>query len=314
MPKYRIVFAGTPAFALPSLQACIDSEHEVCAVYTQKDRPKGRGQVLTPSPIKVLAQQAQIPVHTPDSCKDPDVIRVLSAYKPDILIVVAYGMLLPQSVLDIPRLTCLNVHASLLPRWRGAAPINHAIMAGDTETGVSIMQVVKALDAGPVYMTRRYEMIASDTAVTVYDTLAALGAEALIETLTDFSVLTPKAQDPALVTYAHKLQKSDGLIDFTVSAIMIERRLRGLQPWPGCFFWLRDEPIKVHDAVAIEQSDKSPPGTIVSWDAHGLCVATSTLPILFTILQFPGKQRLSASALWKRLPEAFEVGTSLLNQ
>ena len=305
MAKYRIVFAGTPAFALPSLQACLDSEHEVCAVYTQKDRPKGRGQVVTPSPVKVLAQQANIPVHTPDSCRDPAVLTELAAYKPDILIVVAYGMLLPQSILDIPRLTCLNVHASLLPRWRGAAPINHAIMAGDAETGVSIMQVVKALDAGPVYKTARYLMAADDTAATVYDALASLGGQALVETLSDLPLITPQPQYEALVTYAHKLQKADGQIDFALSAVDIERRFRGLQPWPGCFFWFRDQAIKVHEMVIDPSDKKGPPGTILSWDERGLCVATGSQPIYLQALQFPGKQRLAASILWQQQPKLF---------
>ena len=306
---YKIVFAGTPDFAVPSLQACLESSHEVCAVYTQKDRPKGRGQILTPSPIKELAESADIPVHTPLNFKDPDVIATLNAYKPDLIIVVAYGMILPQSVLDIPVLTCLNVHASLLPRWRGAAPINHALMAGDSDTGVSIMQLVAKLDAGAVYHKATCAIKKTDTAADLYNALAVLGAEALRYTL---DVLLPQQyipieQDQAKVTYAHKLSKVDGRVNFSLSATQIMLNFRGLQPWPGCYFTHGKLQIKVHAMLETGIESGLLPGTIISWGESGLELATATYNIIISKLQLPGKKAVYAKDLYCGQPSLFSV-------
>ena len=206
---YNIIFAGTPAFALPSLQACLDSHHNVCAVFTQPDKKAGRGQQRTPSPVKALAESHGVPVHTPPNFKAAEAVELMAQYQPDILVVVAYGMILPQSVLDIPRVECLNVHASLLPRWRGAAPINHAILAGDKETGVSIMRVVKALDAGPVYKMVACPIDAAVTTASLYTQLADMGADALLDVLNHAlpEQHTPIEQSESGITYAGKIQR-----------------------------------------------------------------------------------------------------------
>ena len=311
-PRYKIVFAGTPNFAIPSLLACIKSNHDVCAVYTQRDKPRGRGQELSPSPVKKVATEHNIPVHTPLSFKNTEAISELKSYEPDLIIVVAYGMILPQEVLDIPKITCLNVHSSLLPRWRGAAPINRAIMAGDSETGVSIMRIVKELDAGAVFKQVKYSLNSDDDALTVHNCLARIGADALLDTVDELhNGHSPKEQDQSLVTYAAKIKKSEGELDFSLTKKQLILNFKGLQPWPGSFFRYNDQLIKVHDMFIKPCNIPSPPGTIMSWDKAGLVIKTIDGSVVITLLQFPGKKPCIAHDIINSKPDYFKIGTKI---
>ncbi|MEE3003216.1 MAG: methionyl-tRNA formyltransferase [Pseudomonadota bacterium] len=311
---YKIVFAGTPEFAVPSLEYLLKSKHDVCAVYTQQDRPKGRGQHLCPSPVKALAQAHGKTVHTPLDFKNDAAISELAAYEADLLIVVAYGMILPESVLKIPKIDSLNVHASLLPKWRGAAPINRAIMAGDKVTGVSIMRLVQKLDAGPVYHTASYDIAENETAAEVYDRLAVVGAKSLLYTINNLITKSslPQPQADELATYAPKLSKQDGKINFNLSAKDIILKLRGLQPWPGCFFSHKNTNIKVHEAKIGRNSNSSfNNGEVISWDEAGLEIQVSSGSILLTILQLPGKKAARASEIYQGRQNLFKVKENL---
>ncbi len=231
----KIIFAGTPEFAVPCLQMLLDSEHEVCAVYTQPDRPAGRGRKLQPSPVKELALSAGIPVFQPLTMKTSEDLQQISAFNADLMVVVAYGMILTQAVLDVPRLGCINVHASLLPRWRGAAPIQRALMAGDEKTGVTIMQIVRKLDAGDMLHKEECVIGETDTASDLHDKLAALGAIGLAKVLAQIEAGTvhPEPQDEALVTYAEKLEKSEAVIDWTQPAATYSPESKGIKCLAG---------------------------------------------------------------------------------
>ena len=235
----RLVFAGTPEFSVPCLEACRASGAEVVAVYTQPDRPAGRGRKLTPSPVKEAALAASIPVEQPESLKGAEVQQVLAAYQADLMVVVAYGLILPRKVLALPRLGCWNVHASLLPRWRGAAPIQRAILAGDSESGVDLMQMEAGLDTGPVLLERRTPIERHDTGGSLHDRLSALGADVLAEGLRRVmagETLVARAQPEEGVTYAHKIAKSEAAIAWSLPADVIERRVRAFDPFPGASF------------------------------------------------------------------------------
>jgi len=230
----KILFAGTPEFAVAPLKALFP-EHEIVGVYTQPDRKAGRGKKLTPPPVKVAAQEFDIPVFQPTSLKDQQ--EVIESLKPDVMVVVAYGMLLPQNILDIPRLGCLNIHASILPRWRGAAPIQRAIQAGDSETGVSIMRMELGLDTGPVYQVLKTPILNTDTSTSMHDKLADLGAQGILETINRLSVnpnLNAEKQDDSQSNYAKKIPKTEAVIDWTMSATDIDQRIRAFTPWPIC--------------------------------------------------------------------------------
>lgn len=311
--SYNIVFAGTPTFALPSLQACLDSHHNVCAVFTQPDKKSGRGQQRTPSPVKTLALSYDVPVHTPPHFKEHDSVAMMAQYQPDILVVVAYGMILPKSVLAIPQVECLNVHASLLPRWRGAAPINHAILAGDAETGVSIMRVVPALDAGPVYTMATCTIDDVATTESLYTQLAHLGADALLDVLNHAlpAKRIPVEQSEEGITYAGKIQKTDGLIHWSTPADILMRLMRAMQPWPGMFFMHSGELIKVHACHLCPSHARVPAGIIVSWDKQGLVISTATEHLCITRLQLPGKRAMSVSEVWSGNQTRFVVGENL---
>ncbi|MGB2324877.1 MAG: methionyl-tRNA formyltransferase, partial [Pseudomonadales bacterium] len=231
----RIIFAGTPEFAAQHLQALVDSEHQILAVYSQPDRPAGRGRKLTASPVKQLAVAHNIDVQQPLSLKDAEAQAHLAAYKADIMIVVAYGLLLPEAVLNTPRLGCINVHASLLPRWRGAAPIQRALLAGDKDTGVTIMQMEAGLDTGPMLLKQHIAITATDTSASLHDKLATCGSSSLVEALQQITTLTSETQDDSQANYANKLTKDEGLIDWQTPATAISRQVRGLNPWPVAY-------------------------------------------------------------------------------
>lgn len=293
----RLVFAGTPDFAVPGLRACIDAGTEVVAVYTQPDRPAGRGRKLTASPVKQAAAAAGIPVEQPASLKPADAQQRLREYAPDLVVVIAYGLLLPRAVLAIPRLGCWNVHASLLPRWRGAAPIQRAILAGDIETGVCLMQMEAGLDTGPVLLRAATPITADDTGGTLHDRLAALGAKVLGEGLQrairgDTLPATPQAATGA--AYAHKLDKAEARLDFAQSAADLDRKVRAFNPWPVAEAELAGERVRIWAAKPLPGDDAAP-GSIVAASKHGIDVACGSGVLRILQLQRAGGRPISAA-------------------
>lgn len=293
----RIVFAGTPEFAAESLKALLQQgEHEVIAVYTQPDRPAGRGRELKASPVKELALARKLTVLQPPNFRDPFAVAELAELKPDLMIVAAYGLILPRSVLDIPRLGCLNVHASLLPRWRGAAPIQRAILAGDRETGITIMQMEEGLDTGPMRYRMSCPISASDTAGSLHDRLALLGGEALVAALEllQEGELPSEPQDDAATTYATKLSKEEARLDWSRPAAELDRAVRAYNPVPVAFTTLAGQTLRVWEASATGATTTAPPGMIVAADRDGLSVAAGGGSVLcIETLQLPGGKPLS---------------------
>jgi methionyl-tRNA formyltransferase len=291
----RIVFAGTPEFAVPALRMLLASPHEVCAVYTQPDKPAGRGRKLTPSPVKALALESGIPVVQPASLKNEDDFKQLSELNPDLMVVVAYGMILPQSVLELPKYGCINVHGSLLPRWRGAAPIQRALMAGDKETGVTIMQIVRQLDAGDMLHKEVYRIEPHDTASDLHNKLALLGAVGLSKVIDQLvkSALHPEKQDEALVTYAEKLDKSEALIDWSQSAEVLALKVRGMNAWPVAQTTFNDDVLRIWRAEPVSIESNEAPGTVIINDKQ-LDVQTGKGVLRLLEVQLPGGKRVSA--------------------
>ena len=309
----RIIFAGTPDFAARHLDALLSSQHQIVGVFTQPDRPAGRGNKLTPSPVKVLAEQHNLPVFQPVSLRPEDSQKLVSDLKDDVMVVVAYGLILPKAVLDMPRLGCINVHGSLLPRWRGAAPIQRALWAGDAETGVTIMQMDVGLDTGDMLHKVSCPITAQDTSATLYDKLAEMGPQGLLATLAELAngTATPEKQDEALVTYAEKLSKEEARLNWTLSAAQLERCVRAFNPWPVSFFMIDGQPVKVWQSQAIVAEQNQAPGTIISADKHGIAVATAEGALLMTQLQPSGKKSMSAQDLLNSRREWFIPGNCL---
>lgn len=309
----RIVFAGTPEFAAEHLKALLDTPHQIIAVYSQPDRPAGRGQKLTPSPVKQLALEHGIAVHQPPTLRDPLAQAELAALEPDLMVVVAYGLILPQAVLDTPRLGCINSHASLLPRWRGAAPIQRAVEAGDSESGVTVMQMEAGLDTGPMLLKVSTPISASDTGGSLHDRLAGLGPQAVIQAIDGLAAgnLVGEIQDERLATYAHKLNKDEARIDWTRPAVELERLVRAFNPWPTCHSTLNGETLKVHAAQLSEEQDTAAAGTIIAADKAGLTIACGSGALRLTRLQVPGGKALSFSDLYNSRREQFAVGQVL---
>jgi methionyl-tRNA formyltransferase len=301
----RIIFAGTPEFAATALTALLGSRHEVCAVYTQPDRPAGRGRKLKASPVKELALEHHIPVHQPASLKDPAEQETLRSYGADLMVVVAYGLLLPPAVLEAPRLGCINIHASLLPRWRGAAPIQRAIEAGDKETGVTIMQMDPGLDTGDMLHTVTTPIEADDTAQSLHDRLARLGAEALLTTLEQIEAgtVTPVKQDDTQANYARKLDKAEAVIDWGRPSAEIDRLVRAFHPWPVAQTSYQGQALRIWRATPMEGAAKQPPGTIVHADKHGIDVVTGDGLLRLTQLQLAGSKAMDAAAFLNGHPE-----------
>ena len=295
----RIVFAGTPDFAATALKALLAAGHTVVGVYSQPDRPAGRGRKLMPSPVKQVALDAGLPVFQPDSLKPDDAQQELAALNPDVMIVAAYGLILPKAVLDIPTHGCLNIHASLLPRWRGAAPIQRAIAAGDRETGITIMQMDVGLDTGDMLLKTSTPIRPDDTGGRLHDRLAEMGGSAIVEALTSLSKgeLTGEAQNDDEANYAHKLSKEEGHIDWTRSAPEIERLIRAFNPWPGTFTDLGDQRIRIHQAEALAQSSDKSPGTVLRREREGIDIACGTGSLRVTSVQLPGTRALSVNDL-----------------
>tara|TARA_R110000744_G_scaffold305604_3_gene413934 strand:- start:6201 stop:7148 length:948 start_codon:yes stop_codon:yes gene_type:complete len=309
----KIVFAGTPEFAANHLSALIESEHQVIAAYTQPDRPAGRGKRLHASAVKQLAQQHDIPVYQPASLKSEEAQQQLAALNADVMVVVAYGLILPQIILDTPKYGCLNVHGSLLPKWRGAAPIQRAIWAGDAETGVTIMQMDKGLDTGAMLSELPIAITPTDTSATLYTKLAQLGPKGLLETLASLRDITPQAQDNTLATYAEKLSKQEAKIDWTMTAAQLERNVRAFDPWPVAYFEANGAAIKVRSAE-VQQTpirDNAQPGQIVQADKHAIGVQTGDGVFLIKTLQLPGKKPLATQDILNGHSDWFSVGTIL---
>ena len=308
----RVIFAGTPDFAAKHLHALLASQHEVIAVYTQPDRPAGRGKKLTPSAVKTLALEHDIAVHQPSSLKDEEAQQVLAAHSADVMVVVAYGLLLPKAVLEMPRLGCINVHGSILPRWRGAAPIQRSIWAGDAETGVTIMQMDEGLDTGDMLHIDSLPIQSSDTSATLYDKLAKRGPVSLIHVLDNIDTISPEKQDDAVATYAKKLSKEEALIDWHSDAEQIERNIRAFNPWPVAWMKVNDQNIKVWSAEVVKDVPaQHSPGTIIQADKNGIVIATGTTALRILSLQIPGKKAMSAADVVNARKAWFEPGINL---
>ena len=304
----RIIFAGTPDFAAVHLQALVDSDHEVVAVYSQPDRPAGRGKKLQPSPVKQVAQDHDIPVYQPLNFKDPADVEQLRALNADVMVVVAYGLILPSSVLEAPKHGCLNVHASLLPRWRGAAPIQRCIEAGDMVTGITIMQMDIGLDTGDMLSKVTTGISLDDTGGSLHDRLASMGPAALLGTLADVESgsLTPEAQNDAAACYAHKLTKEEALIDWTQDADVLARRIRAFNPFPMAYTLLGDERIRVHLAEPVVKATQLAPGTIAHVDTDGIEVACGEGVLRLTRIQLAGKKPMAVADIINGQPKLFQ--------
>ncbi|MFA5825207.1 MAG: methionyl-tRNA formyltransferase [Gallionellaceae bacterium] len=292
----KIIFAGTPHFAEKALEALLQKQVEVVAVLTQPDRPSGRGMQLKPSPVKQLAEQNGLPVLQPVSLKNAEIQQQLSAYQADLMIVAAYGLILPQVVLQIPRLGCLNIHASLLPRWRGAAPIQRAILAGDTETGITIMQMDVGLDTGDMLLKKSCPIGQKDTADTLHDKLAELGADAISEALDllEQGKLNAVPQDNQLATYAAKLTKDEAQLDWTRAAAELERMVRGYNPFPGASSFINDTQIRIWQA-SLSEGMSGEPGEILAVDKNTLVVACGNGALSLEVMQRPNAKALPAA-------------------
>ncbi|MEQ9925992.1 methionyl-tRNA formyltransferase [Pectobacterium brasiliense] len=309
----RIIFAGTPDFAARHLDALLSSGHEVVGVFTQPDRPAGRGNKLTPSPVKVLAEQHSIPVFQPKSLRPEENQAMVQALNADVMVVVAYGLILPQPVLSMPRLGCINVHGSLLPLWRGAAPIQRALWAGDSETGVTIMQMDVGLDTGAMLHKISCPILQQDTSATLYDKLAELGPRGLLETLEQLAdgSAVAETQNDALATYAEKLSKEEARLNWQLSAEQLERCIRAFNPWPVSYFIVDEQPVKVWKAEVIAKEHGSQPGTIIQADKQGIQVATADGILNIQELQPAGKKVMAAQDLLNSRREWFVPGNTL---
>ena len=309
----KIIFAGTPDFAAQHLAALLASEHQVVGVFTQPDRPAGRGNKLTPSPVKVLALEHNIPVFQPKSLRPEENQQLVADLHADLMVVVAYGLILPKAVLDMPRLGCINVHGSLLPRWRGAAPIQRSLWAGDSETGVTIMQMDVGLDTGDMLYKLACPIESSDTSATLYNKLAQLGPTGMLATIQQLAEgsAKPEVQDETAVNYAEKLSKEEARLDWSLSAAQLERCIRAFNPWPMSYFTVEDQPVKVWSAQVLPHQANRQPGEIVQADKNGIQVATSDGVLNITELQPAGKKAMKAQDILNSRREWFIQGNIL---
>lgn len=317
MKSLNIIFAGTPDFAAQHLQSILNSQHNVIAVYTQPDKPAGRGKKLQASPVKQLAEQNNIPVYQPKSLRKEEAQFELKALNADVMVVVAYGLILPKAVLDAPRLGCLNVHGSILPRWRGAAPIQRSIWAGDAQTGVTIMQMDEGLDTGDMLHKVYCDILPTETSTSLYNKLAELAPSALIDVLDNLESgkFTAEKQDDSQSNYAEKLSKEEAQLDWSHPAIQLERNIRAFNPWPVAYFSTEDkdgnmQTLKVYQAEVLPHQDK-PAGTILSADKNGIQIATVDGALNLLQLQPAGKKPMSAQDLLNGRAEWFTIGKVL---
>ena len=298
-----VVFAGTPEFAVPSLRMLAGGPHRIAAVYTRADRPAGRGRRMAASPVKAAALELGLPVEQPESLRDPAARDRLAAHRPEIVVTAAYGLILPPEVLAIPPSGCINVHASLLPRWRGAAPVQHALLAGDPETGATIMRMDDGIDTGEILLARACPIRPDDTAGSLTDRLARIGAQALGEAMAGLAAgrITPRPQDESAATLAPRIRKADALLDWSGDARDLERRVRAFDPWPAAFTFAGEEPLRILRAEAVAEPDPDPdhpdpppPGTVVRAGTTGIEVQAGTGRLRVLRLQRPGKRPMDA--------------------
>lgn len=306
----KVIFAGTPEFALPMLEALFESPHEICAVFTQPDRPAGRGQKMHSSPIKQFAVEKHLPIFQPNTLRDPVIQQQIAELQADVMIVVAYGLILPAVILAMPKYGCINVHASLLPRWRGAAPIQRAILAGDTETGISIMQMDAGLDTGPVYERRACEILTTDTASLVHDKLTQIGSESLMHCLEKIQNGTAHTipQINEYATYATKLNKTEADIQWQQSAQEIDRMIRAFNPWPIAYSTLDDQHIRIWSATPLNTETNASPGTLIQKNKDEIIVATGKGDLRLNYLQLPGGKSLATKDLLNAHAALFAPG------
>jgi len=316
----KIIFAGTPEFASQALAALLKTDHQVIAVYTQPDRPAGRGRKLTPSPVKQLAEQQHIAVYQPDSFMDNADVAHFQQLQADLMVVAAYGLLLPKKILEAPRLGCLNIHASLLPRWRGAAPIQRAILAGDKETGITIMQMDEGLDTGDMLLKKSCQIEHDDTAVSLHDRLTELGAESIVEALHQLDSLTAEKQNNDKATYAKKLHKEEAFIDWSESVESIERKIRAFNSWPVAQTKINDQTLRIWQAEVF-QSAKSinrneitnNPGTIIATEKSGIDIACGQGVLRILKIQPAGSKPMDISSFLNGRADLLKVGSRLIS-
>ncbi|MCX5907151.1 MAG: methionyl-tRNA formyltransferase [Deltaproteobacteria bacterium] len=292
----RILFLGTPAFACPTLQALLESPHEILGVVTQPDRPKGRGRKLTPPPVKIIAATKNLPVFQPEKVRDPSFLRACQDLQPEIIVVVAYGQILPQILLSLPPRGCVNIHGSLLPKYRGAAPITRAVLAGDTLTGITTMLMDEGMDTGPILGTEETPIAKDDTTGSLQDRLAGIGAGLLLRTLEGLEkgTITPKPQDHSRATYAPKIAKEEGKIDWNAPALTLFNLIRAFDPWPGAFTLWEGRVLKLFHPSITEEENRKTPGTVVNASAEGLAIATGRGILLVSELQAENRSRMKA--------------------
>ncbi|MFT6984768.1 MAG: methionyl-tRNA formyltransferase [Psychromonas sp.] len=316
MEKLNIVFAGTPDFAAKHLSVLLESGFNVVAVYTQPDRPAGRGKKLTASAVKEMAVAHNIPVYQPENFKAASSVEQLGALNADLMIVVAYGLILPKAVLATPKLGCLNVHGSLLPRWRGAAPIQRAIWAGDGQTGVTIMQMNEGLDTGDMLSKMSCPIDSNETSASLYEKLALQAPIALVNTIKQLvkGELKPQVQDESLACYAKKLSKAEALIDWSAEGSFIERCIRAFNPWPMSYFILSGQVVKVHQASLLAINSEEAVGTIINADKKGIQVVTGDGVLNLEVIQLAGKKAMSVQDILNSRRELFALGTNLQQQ
>ncbi len=308
----NIIFAGTPVFAERHLEALVNSEHNIIAVYTQPDRPAGRGKKLTPSAVKSLALQHELPVYQPENFKSEEAKAELAALKPDLMVVVAYGLLLPKVVLDTPKYGCINVHGSILPRWRGAAPIQRAIEAGDTSSGVTIMQMDVGLDTGDMLLIRECPIHDTDSSSDLHDRLSEIGPPALLKTVQSIAegTLNPEKQDDALSNYARKIEKAEAEIHWSEPALLIDRKIRAFNPFPICFTTLNGDRLRIHKAQAIGSKGDAPPGTMTIHNDE-LVVQCGEDALSIRTLQLPGKKAANVKEFLNGFAHLLDTNTPL---
>lgn len=310
----KIIFAGTPEFGVPCLNAIIQENLQLEAIYTQPDRPAGRGRSIQHSAIKDWGIKHNIPIYQPENFKNPETIATLQALKPDLMVVIAYGLILPKQVLDIPQFGCINVHASILPRWRGASPIQHAILYGDEKTGVTIMQMDVGMDTGDYYEIETITIAKNDNAKTLHDKLAQLAVNPLIKTIHNFkkqTKLSATQQDAALVTYAPKINKDDAAIDWRQPAINIEHKVRAFNPWPLAFTTIQENRLQILEAETFKTNTNSKPGEVIDISKQGIKVSAGENALLIKTIKFPGKNAIQITDYLNSHNRLLQIGSIL---